>query len=79
MTTENVTRFFAPPEAATYLGVTPRTMLEWRRTGRGPRYVRLGGPSGRVRYDVEELDRFMTAATFEHTAAERAAGSDVGR
>jgi len=66
------TRYLSPADAAVYLGLTERGLAEWRRTGRGPKYSRLGGPTGRVRYDVEELDRWMTEREFAHTSEESA-------
>jgi excisionase family DNA binding protein len=66
--------YLTSQEAAEYLGVTDRAMIEWRRRGGGPPYVRLGGSrSGRVRYDVREIDAWMRAQTHAHTAAEAAA------
>ena len=64
--------YLSPSEAAGYLAVTERTLTEWRRSGRGPCYTRLGGsPTGRIRYLIADLDDFMAAQRFPHTAAER--------
>ena len=65
--------YLSPAEAAQYLGITTRTLAEWRRTGRGPAYVRLAGPTSRVRYDRADLDRWMRARLHAQTAAERSA------
>jgi hypothetical protein len=63
--------YLTPSEAADYLSVTERCLIEWRRQGGGPPYVRLGDHrSGRVRYDVREIDAWMRAQTYAHTAAE---------
>lgn len=71
-TSAATTRYLTPTDAGEMLGVTPRTLIEWRRKGRGPRYIRIGGPMGRVRYDVRELERFMAEREHDHTTAERA-------
>ena len=71
MHTDTLTReYLTPQQSGTYLGVTERTLTEWRRTGRGPKYVRLGGPTGRVRYERAELDSFMRSKMFSSTSAE---------
>jgi hypothetical protein len=70
---QTVARQYLPPsQAGVVLGVAERTLTEWRRTGRGPRYTRLGGPSGRVRYEIGALHRWMAEREHTHTAAESA-------
>jgi excisionase family DNA binding protein len=51
--------YLSPAEAAEYLGITIRTLAEWRHSQSGPPYIRLGGPTGRVRYARSDLDRWM--------------------
>jgi excisionase family DNA binding protein len=63
--------YLSPKEAARYLGLSVRTLVEWRRTGRGPAYVRMGKLTGRVRYCTHELDRWMADRQHAHTAAEQ--------
>lgn len=63
--------YLSPPETAGYLSIATRTLTEWRRSGRGPTYVRLGGPTGRVRYERAALDDWMRARQHTRTAAER--------
>lgn len=70
--------YFNPPEAAEYLRVTVRTLIAWRRSGSGPKYLRLGGPTGRVRYERAQLDRWMRARQHAQTAAERSSASEAG-
>jgi predicted DNA-binding transcriptional regulator AlpA len=41
--------------AAEYLGLHRKTLDNWRTTGRGPRYLKLGS---RVLYEQSELDAF---------------------
>ena len=45
-----------PPEAAAFLRVKVDTLRIWRRDGRGPAYVKVGG---RVRYLMEDLEQFV--------------------
>lgn len=47
-----------PPEAATYLGYSPKTLEKWRKNGEGPAFVRIGS---RVRYRKEALDAWIAA------------------
>ena len=43
-------------DAATYLGVKPKTLAMWELQGRGPRSVKVGG---RRFYFLEKLDCFI--------------------
>jgi len=47
--------FLKTPEAAAYLGLSPRSLEYWRYRGKGPRYSRLGRA---VVYAVADLDEF---------------------
>ena len=51
-----VKRFFTRKEAATYLGLSKRTLdtLAWKK--KGPSFIRLGR---KVLYPIEELDRWV--------------------
>lgn len=70
--------YLTPQQAGQYIGVTARTLIEWRRTGRGPEYVRLGnGPTGRVRYERAKLDAYMHSRTQTSTSAESAVFTDL--
>ena len=62
--------YFTPRQTARYIGVTVRTLTEWRRVGGGPAFVRLGLRTGRVRYSKRELDNWMAQRQHAHTAAE---------
>ena len=56
-------RRLSEKEAAHYLGtVSPRTLQDWRITGQGPAYAKLGT---RVAYDVADLDAFVAARRVE--------------
>lgn len=60
------TRYLKTPDAARYLGVSAKTLNNWRwlGAGRGPSFVRLGRS---VRYDVRVLDAWMAGRTFDST------------
>jgi predicted DNA-binding transcriptional regulator AlpA len=53
--------------AAEYLGISRKTLDNWRTTGRGPRFLKLGS---RVLYPVVELDAFK-AANLRSSTSER--------
>jgi hypothetical protein len=46
-------------EAAQLLGISPRTLRNWRRSNRGPVHVRLGGL---VRYTPADVESFIAAS-----------------
>lgn len=53
-----------PREVADRIGVHPDTLRAWRREGRGPNYVRVGGRIGYFEHDVKgwlELSRVITS------------------
>jgi predicted DNA-binding transcriptional regulator AlpA len=43
--------------AAKYLGLSPRTLGEWRRNKKGPKYIRIN--SWLIRYKKSDLDDFI--------------------
>lgn len=53
-----------PREAAYYLRMTPRSLANWRVTGKGPRYCKLGG----IRYRVQDLMDFVEAGLRNSTS-----------
>ena len=59
-------------EAATalHLDVSRRTLQRWRRNGGGPPFIRAG--ARRILYDAVEIERWASARTFAHRAAELA-------
>src|SRR5262245_1631423 len=63
-------RWETEPQTALRTGMTERTLREWRRTGRGPAYVRVGGPMGRCRYRVRDVIEFMEQRTYLNTTDE---------
>jgi predicted DNA-binding transcriptional regulator AlpA len=47
-------------EAAEALGVSRRTLDNWRCKNRGPRWLKVGrGHSGRVYYPLEEIEAYL--------------------
>lgn len=65
--------YVRPAQAARRISLTERALTEMRRRGGGPPYIRLGGPLGRIRYDVRELDAWMRAQQHDSHAAETVA------
>lgn len=43
-------------EAALYTGFSPRTLINWRNKGIGPKFNKVGRS---VRYNVKDLDNFV--------------------
>jgi predicted DNA-binding transcriptional regulator AlpA len=80
--TENQERYLRTPDAARYLGLSPRTLEKHRTFGTGPLYRKLGG---RVVYRQEDLKnwaeqgvRSSTSDPGEHTVrAARPIGAAV--
>lgn len=53
---------FNEHEAAAYLGFPPGTLRGWRHQRRGPAWLKL---LGAVRYDRDDLDKFIAASRVE--------------
>lgn len=45
--------------AATYIGVSRKTLSNWRALGEGPPYVRLGKTGSWIVYRVSDLDQYL--------------------
>lgn len=52
-------------EAAAVLGVRRGTMRKWRWSGKGPKFLKI---SNAVRYSVDDLQAFITAASRQNTS-----------
>mgnify|MGYP000911004930 CR=1 FL=1 len=66
-----MSRLLTSKEAAQYLGVAEQTLRIFRMSGKGPRYVKIGGgPKGRVRYKLEDMDAYVAACTYKSTTEE---------
>jgi predicted site-specific integrase-resolvase len=49
-----------PKELAERLNVSPHTLRSWRVSGRGPKWVKLGGGSNcAIRYPVEDVESWL--------------------
>lgn len=60
-------RYLTTAEAADYIGASPEFLEIGRCKGRGPRFIRAGhGQRGMVRYDREELDKYMAERTVDY-------------
>lgn len=57
-------RYLRTPEAATHLGLSPRTLEKHRCFGTGPVYRRLGG---RIVYSIDDLDAWAARGTRRST------------
>lgn len=69
-------RLLTVAEAAVRLGLSVKTLANWRTAGVGPRFCKMRhkrGPAGAVRYDLRELARWIeqrsVSSTSEVTAA----------
>ncbi|MBE3604327.1 helix-turn-helix domain-containing protein [bacterium] len=59
------------PKAAEFLGVSKKTIENWRQQGKGPRFVRLSRRA--VRYRIADLLEFIQRKTVDHEIAPEAA------
>ena len=54
-------RLLTERQAAKYIGgASPNTMRDWRDKGIGPDYLKLEGNDKMIRYDVADLDKWIT-------------------
>lgn len=58
-------RYLRTPEAARFLGLSPRTMEKHRLYGTGPLYRKLGG---RVVYEIGDLQQWAGQGTRRSTS-----------
>lgn len=66
--TTRLTLLLGEPDAAAALGLTQRTLQQWRRDGGGPPYVRVS--SRCVRYRVSDLDAWAAERVYGSTSEE---------
>lgn len=57
-------------QLAELLSLKPQTLRNWRCSGRGPQYIRFGGPRGRILYRASDVDEWLKARTFTSTSEE---------
>jgi len=66
METDTQDRLVDPDEAARYLCLRRATLDVWRSTGKGPGYIKMTqSQSGRIRYRLSELDRWIREHSVE--------------
>ncbi|MEL7543914.1 MAG: helix-turn-helix domain-containing protein [Pseudomonadota bacterium] len=57
------------PEAAAYLGVSPRSLERYRVEGTGPPYLKAGpGKRARVFYRLSDLDQWLEGRVYTSTS-----------
>lgn len=71
-----MTDLLRPEEFAAMIGLSPRTLANWRSNGRGPKYLKLGPepPAGKqdrrpVLYERDVAERWATAHQYTRTVA----------
>lgn len=71
-----MTDLLRPEEFAAMIGMSPRTLANWRSNGKGPRYLKIGAepPEGKqdrreVRYQRDVAERWALAHEFTRTVA----------
>ena len=62
-------------ESGAILRVHPRTLANWRSSGRGPRYIRVGR---RPFYRMRDLEEWLDSHSFVTIAAEPTAARETG-
>lgn len=65
-----IPQIYSTKEAARLLGVSHRTLEDWRNRGGGPRYIHLGRL---VRYRTVDLERFLNRMDYGNTGEARGA------
>jgi hypothetical protein len=71
-----MTDLLRPEEFAAMIGLSPRTIANWRSNGRGPKYLKLGPepPAGKqdrrpVLYERDVAEHWATAHQYTRTVA----------
>lgn len=72
MKSEAEPRYLRTPEAARYLGLSPRTLEHLRRVGGGPTFLRVTRKS--VTYLIEDLDQWAQRRR-QRSTSDAAAGA----
>ena len=57
-------KFLTPRQLAQRWDFNIETLKQWRWYGKGPRHRKFGG---RVKYDLEEIEKYETEAIRDHT------------
>jgi hypothetical protein len=58
---------YTPERLADLLGISTKTLANWRASNRGPRYCRLGGRGSGVVYRAREVDEWLDAQLVDTT------------
>ncbi|EKE73775.1 helix-turn-helix transcriptional regulator [Oceanibaculum indicum] len=69
----NIPTYLKTDQVAAILGVSVRTLENWRSTGGGPRFMRVGKRA--VRYRPEDVQAFVEGMTFANTGEAQAAAA----
>lgn len=59
----------AANEAAAMLGVSPRTLANWRTQGIGPAFIRVGAVHSRTLYRLDDLHAWLERNRVETSAS----------
>jgi predicted DNA-binding transcriptional regulator AlpA len=59
--------YLTPIQVSVKLGITKNTLVRWRKDGRGPRFVKLGG---RIVYPSRELESWLESRRRVQAAIE---------
>jgi len=65
ITTKPTSRLLKEGEAAKILSLEVATLRRWRWSGRGPRFLKLGGA---VRYELADIEAFKEASRRSSTS-----------
>ncbi len=63
--------FLRTEQVSARFGIPIRTLEDWRRRGRGPRYIRAGRS---ILYRVRDVEAWLAARTVDPEAAAEARG-----
>lgn len=53
-----MSQFLTPDELAERWKISVRTIENWRSNNKGPKYVQIGGPNGKVRYLLKDIEEY---------------------
>ena len=65
----NIVKHYTPKELCNILGVTKQLLTFLRRTGRGPKYVKVGLRN--IVYSAAEVEKYLKERTRTSTSATR--------
>jgi len=61
-------------EAAQMLGISPRTLANWRVQGRGPAYVRIGKNRSPILYRVGDIESWLESRLIDGKSKGKTSG-----